>query len=141
MGGEQAGQFTIQQPPGWDQATIHTITGPSHEGFQPNIVVTVQRLPSARLARDLAHDQMEALKRNLAQFRLLNESSLTVSNLPAYELEYGWVDDKKRSLHLRQIYVTISQMAYILTATCLSTQRPAFEDSLRSSINSFQLIG
>lgn len=132
--------FSIRQPEGWDDKTIHTLYGPIDDGIQHNIIISVEYDIVCDTVEQYADIQIESLENNLKSFILLKRDNISLSNgFPAYKIVFRWYPAENIRLYQEQIYVLANKTAYKLTSSFTKKTRKTLGPQIERILMSFNL--
>jgi hypothetical protein len=132
--------FTVQLPTAWHNATSYTLVGPQDEEFCPNVVIKTEPVVGWTDARTFAGLQLQTMKTTLSNFRLVAENPASLGMTLGHEVQFAWTDAHNRWLFQRQFFCAANGIAYIITCTCLASQRLRMEASVNAILSSFQFL-
>ena len=131
--------FSISQPDGWEDKTIHTIMGPVDNGVQHNILITVEPNVPFKSVDEYADIQITAIETELQSCILLKREKITLANgLPAYKIVFRWTPSDKFRVYQEQIFVLADKTAYKLTTTFTKKTRKTLGPAVERILMSFQ---
>jgi hypothetical protein len=123
---------------GWQDKTIHTLTGPVVDGVQHNVLITVEPGVAFDSVREYAEWQIGALEAELKSCRLLKKGGLVLaSGLPAYMAIFSWYPAEALKVYQEQIYVLHEKIACKLTATFTKKTRKTLGPQVERMMLSF----
>jgi hypothetical protein len=110
--------FTIFQPPGWEDKTLYTITGPVEDEVQHNIIILVDQEVPFNSVMEYGEAQVMALEQTLKGCRMLKKGAFQMRDgTQAYRVIYRWEPAENRRMYQDQIYLLVGKTGYKLTAT------------------------
>jgi hypothetical protein len=135
----QGNGFSISQPDGWEDKTIHTIMGPVDNGIQHNILITVEPNVPFKSVDEYADIQITAIETELQSCILLKREKITLANgFPAYKVVFRWTPSDKFRVYQEQIFVLADKTAYKLTTTFTKKTRKTLGPAVERILMSFQ---
>ncbi len=130
--------FSIRQPEGWNDKTIHTLYGPIDDGIQHNIIISVEYGITCNTVEQYADIQIESLENNLKSFILLKRDKISLSNgFPAYKIVFRWYPTENMRLYQEQIFVLVNKTAYKLTSSFTKKTRKTLGRQIEQILMSF----
>lgn len=138
----RADAFRLQLPDGdWKDRSVYTITGPTSDGIQHNITVTLDPEVEADTLYDFAAEQIAALELSLERCRVLMDDEIELDGgLPAYRAIYVWYPKDDLRLYQEQIYVLHDGCGYTLTASFTRATRKQFGPEVERMMRSFRPV-
>ena len=134
----QANTFTMSCLEGWQDKTIHTLTGPVVDGIQHNVLITVEPGMAFDSVREYAEWKIGALESELKSCRLLKKGGIVLaSGLPAYKAVFSWYPTEALRVYQEQIYVLHEKNACKLTATFTKKTRKTLGPQVERMMLSF----
>ncbi len=135
----QGNGFTVNQPEGWVDKTIYTLTGPMEDGIQHNILVTIEEDVEFDSAADYADFHITAMEEELRGYTVLKREETSLDNgLPAYRAIYRWYPTDEMCIYQEQMFVLADGTAYKLTATFTKKTRKTLGPQVERILMSFQ---
>ncbi|MGB9595337.1 MAG: DcrB-related protein [Candidatus Poribacteria bacterium] len=132
--------FSIRQPEGWEDKTIHTLYGPIDDGIQHNIIISVEYGIACDTVDQYADIQIESLENSLKSFILLKRDNISLSKgFPAYKIIFRWYPAENIRLYQEQIYVLANKTAYKLTSTFTKKTRKTLGPQIERILMSFTI--
>jgi hypothetical protein len=136
-----ANTFAINCLEGWQDQTIHTLTGPVENGIQHSVLITVEQDAPFDSVREYAEWQIRALEDELKACRLLKKGSITLANgLPAYQAIFCWYPTDTLKVYQEQVFVLVDKSAYKLTATFTKKTRKTLGPQVERMMLSFNPV-
>jgi len=130
--------FSISQPEGWNDNTIHTLYGPIDDGIQHNIIISVEYGINCDTVKKYADIQIESLGNSLKSFILLKQDEISLSNgFPAYKIVFRWYPAENIRLYQEQIFVLSDKTAYKLTSSFTKKTRKTLGPQIEQILMSF----
>jgi len=135
----QGNGFTIRQPEGWEDKTIHTIYGPVKDSIQHNIIITVEENVNCNSLTDYAEIQISSLEQQLTGCRLLKREKITMeNNTPAYKVVFRWEPINQSRIYQEQLYIIVGSKAYKITTSFSRKTRKTLGPEIERIMFSFQ---
>ena len=135
----QGNGFTIKQPEGWQDKTIHTLLGPIKSDVQHNIIITVEENVTCNSVSDYADIQITALEQQLMGCHLLKREEITLANgKPAYKVIFRWDPSDQFPIYQEQVFVLNDGKAYKITTSFSRKTRKTMGPEIDRIIMSFQ---
>ena len=141
--------FSVSYPSDWsaeepDPNELGIVAGflaPGESIDDPMNYVTVQieDLPAGTTLSGYTQAVLTNLRSTYADFQLLAESSMIISEEPAHVIAYGVTVDET-AYQVLLAYTIKDDRAYIITYYALADSYAEFEDAAKMMINSFSLI-
>jgi hypothetical protein len=130
--------FSIKQPEGWNDKTVHTIFGPAEDGIQHNILINVEYGITCDTVEQYADIQITSLENSLRSYVLLKREKISLANgFPAYKIVFRWYPAENIRVYQEQIYVLADKIAYKLTSTFTKKTRKTLGPQVERILMSF----
>ena len=131
--------FTINQPEGWEDKTIYTLTGPMEDGIQHNILITIEEDVEFESVSDYADFHITAMEEELKGYTVLKREEISLDNgLPAYRAIYRWYPTDEMCIYQEQMFVLANGTAYKLTTTFTRKTRKTLGPQIERILMSFK---
>jgi hypothetical protein len=135
----QGNSFTINQPEGWVDKTVYTITGTMEDGIQHNILITIEEDVEFDSVADYADFHITAMEEELKGYIVLKREETSLDNgLPAYRAIYRWYPTDEMCIYQEQMFVLADGTAYKLTTTFTKKTRKTLGPQVERILMSFQ---
>jgi len=136
--------FSVDPPSGWavdDTITFAVVVfyGPIEEGFQVNVNIQIESLPTSMTVKQYADAAKEILQTALSNFTLVSEGSRVINNVDAYELVFTF---RQAAINVKekQVYLVRNKKAYIVTYAALPTTYQKYLTAFESSVETFKIL-
>jgi hypothetical protein len=134
----QANSFAITRPEGWQDSTIHTLTGPVHDGIQHNVIITAAGQLPFTSVREFAEWHILASGQELRGCRLLKKEPMMLAcGMPAYKAIFTWSPTETLKVYQEQVFVLVEQTGYVLTAAFSKASRKTLGPQVEGMMLSF----
>ena len=131
--------FTINQPEGWEDKAIYTLTGPMEDGIQHNILITIEEDVEFESVSDYADFHITAMEEELKGYTVLKREEISLDNgLPAYRAIYRWYPTDEMCIYQEQMFVLANGTAYKLTTTFTRKTRKTLGPQIERILMSFK---
>jgi hypothetical protein len=135
----QGNGVTINQPEGWVDKTVYTLTGPLEDGIQHNILVTIEEDVEFDSAAEYADFHITAMEEELKGYTVLKREEISLANgLPAYRAIFRWYPTDEMCIYQEQVFVLADGTAYKLTTTFTKKTRKTLGPQVERILMSFQ---
>ncbi len=135
----QGNGFTVNQPEGWVDKTVYTLTGPLEDGIQHNILVTIEEDVEFDSIVDYADFHITAMEEELKGYTVLKREEISLDNgLPAYRAIFRWYPTDEMCIYQEQMFVLADGAAYKLTTTFTKKTRKTLGPQVERILMSFQ---
>ena len=126
----RAGGWALALPPGWSDATTHTVAGPVADGLAHTVTVTSSPHDGRPLAA-FADDQAGAVLGTLAGGVLLLRDDVTLDGGgAAARAVFRWSPGPDRALYQQQVYAVVGGRAVVLAASFTARSRRLLGDEV-----------
>jgi hypothetical protein len=136
-------KFSMDVPPGWNKATRHiqdlTATvymAPPADNFHPNINVLLDSGHGVSLDVYIAHNR-ETMKEAGMQLDSVNNYEVNGNKGKWFNVAYNY---QGRLLALKSYIFMQNNVAYIVTCTCLDTQKSTYDIIFNNTLKTFKIL-
>ena len=121
---DRHGRFTIDFPMNWEisarESGMPSVIGlaPGAVGdFRPSVNVVVEDLPRAMSASEYADLNQRTLSEVFRAFKVLEQGPTTLGGQQAFYRYFTWTPNSGRAIYQVQVYLTIGEVAFVVTGT------------------------
>ena len=121
---DRHGRFTIDFPVDWEvsarESGMPSVIGvaPGVVGdFRPSVNVVVEDLPRAMSASEYADLNERTLAAVFRAFKVLEQGPTTIGGQQAFYRYFTWIPNSGRALYQVQVYLTVGEVAFVITGT------------------------
>jgi hypothetical protein len=121
---DRHGRFTIDFPVNWEvsarESGMPSVIGvaPGVVGdFRPSVNVVVEDLPRAMSASTYADLNERTLAEVFRAFKVLEQGPTTIGGQEAFYRYFTWIPNSGRALYQVQVYLTVGEVAFVITGT------------------------
>ncbi len=133
-----ANSFRLGLADGWQDTTLHIISGPLDDDLQHGVLVDREPDVDVDSVPDYADRQVQALEQSLNSCRVLLSEPMTLdSGLPAHRAVFVWWPTPERRVYQEQVYVLHEGSAYKLTASFTKKTRKTLGPQVERMMRSF----
>lgn len=134
----RAHTFTVALGENWTDKTLFSLAGPTTDGLQHSITITIDSDVETDVVRDYADWHTRLLEKQLKGCRVLKKEPVSLTNgLPAYRVIYVWHPMEDKRLYQDQLYVLHEGMGYMLTASFTKKTRKTLGPRVTRMMRSF----
>lgn len=138
----QGPNFHMQVPSDWfilaTPAIQAMFLGPTHENLRANLAISIRQVEPNVAVEQVALAAKTTQQKEYPNYQVVSEGTLTISNQPAYERYYHWVNDNVPISQLQRMVIS-DQLLFTLTATHHRTHPTEVVDTLEQMVNAFEL--
>jgi len=135
----QANDFAMTQLDGWTDKTLFTFSGPTTDGIQHTLAITVGHDVPFTTVREFAEWQIATAGRELKGCTLLKKGNTALANgTAAYQAIFVWLPIDGLKVYQEQIFVLFEGTAYTLTATFSKKTRKTLGPQVERMMLSFE---
>ena len=119
----RADAFALALPPGWADATTHTVAGPTVDGLVHAVTVTTaphDGRPLAELADRQIRDALDTLRDGVL---LLRDGVVLAGGAEAVRAVFRWAPMPGRALYQQQVYAVAGGRAVVMEASFTARSR------------------
>ena len=107
----------LQLPPGWEDGTFYTFTGPEAGGVQHTLTIVLDRKLNHDNLEDFAREKIDPMISSMQSIDVLKDEPKTLaSGKEAWELVYKWVPVKDTVRFQKYIFLIIDGIGYTCSA-------------------------
>lgn len=132
--------FRFMVPSSWNDETTYIMTGVEdpETGFRSNIVVQHRERNSDKTLVEAAEEEIAAVGEALAEPELIEQGPVDGCQVAAYGATWTCTTEEDFEVYQRQVYMLTEVRLYILTCTCLKTERKVMDEMFLRILRSFQ---
>lgn len=132
-------QFVCSLPEGWEDKTVHILSGPLADELQHNITIMTDTTTVYNDLSVYSDVQVKALETELHGCRVLNRESVRLENgMPAHRVYYSWTPSEARSVYQEQLFVLHEGIAYRLASTFTAKSRKLLGSQIQQIMLNFE---
>jgi hypothetical protein len=135
--------FRLTVPSSWSDETTYVITGVEDRetGYRPSIVVQHRERKVEQTLAEVVEAELAAVGEELPEPELIERGAVEGCQVAAEGATWTMITEEEFEVYQRQVYMQTESRLYILTCTCLKSERKMMDEAFLRVIRSFQPKG